>query len=82
MKATTVKIEGELLAEIESVKPPEQSVSAFVRTVLRRDLDRERARRAAQTYVEFLEAHPDEAGWLAEWAGADLATPANRRSGS
>jgi hypothetical protein len=78
MKATTVKIDGELLEEIERVKPVEQSVSAFVRSVLRKDLDRERARTAAGEYVAFLEAHPDEADWLAEWAAADLASPARQ----
>ena len=79
MKATTVKIEGKLLEEIERVKPEGQSVSAYVRIVLRRDLERERARRAAYKYVEFLGDHPEEGDWLAEWAGADLAAPIKKR---
>jgi hypothetical protein len=75
MKATTIKIEGDLLEEIESVKPPEQSVTAYVRNVLRKNLDRERARRAGHSYMAFLNERPGEAEWLAEWAGADLAAP-------
>lgn len=79
MKATTVKIEGQLLEEIRQVKPEGQSVSAYVRLVLRKDIERERARRAAHRYVEFLGEHPEEADWLAEWAGADLASPVDKR---
>ena len=36
MKATTIKIDGELLSAIESAKPSGQSVTAYVRTVLRK----------------------------------------------
>lgn len=82
MKATTVKIDGELLEEIEAVKPPDQSVSAYVRNVLRNDIDRERARKAAYRYKSFLEDHREEAEWLAEWARADLATPVEGERGS
>ena len=38
MKATTIKLEGELLAAIERAKPPGDSVTSFVRTVLRKSL--------------------------------------------
>ena len=75
MKATTVKLDGELLARLEASKPPEQSLSAYVRMVLRRNLDRMRVRDAAVEYRAFLASEPDERKWLDEWDQADLATP-------
>ena len=74
MRATTVKIEGDLLAGIEAVKPAGRSVSAHVRSVLRKDLDRRKARAAATAFRAFMEAHPEERAWLAEWEGVDLAS--------
>ena len=82
MRATTIKLQGELLEEIEAVKPPEQSVSAYVRSVLRKGIERERARKAAYRYRDFLKEHQEEAKWLAEWARADLATPVEGESSS
>ena len=73
MKATTIKIEGALLDEIKAAKPADQSVSAHVRWVLRRDLERRKMRGAATALKAFAEAHPEEKRWLDEWDGADLA---------
>lgn len=75
MKATTVKIEGDLLSDIEAVKPGGQSVSAFVRELLRRSLERERLRVAAEDYADYVREHPDEREWLSEWDRAHLAAP-------
>jgi hypothetical protein len=75
MKATTIKIDGELLAEIERAKPPGQSVTAYVRTVLRKNLDQHKVREAAAAYRTFVESHPEEREWLDEWERADLASP-------
>lgn len=72
MSATTIKLDGELLARIESAKPPAQSVTAYVREVLRRDLDRLTLREAAEEYRAFVTATPDEAAWLCAWNDADL----------
>lgn len=74
MRATTVKIEGDLLDGIEAVKPAGRSVSAHVRSVLQKDLDRRKARAAATAFRAFMEAHPEERAWLAEWEGVDLAS--------
>jgi hypothetical protein len=74
MKATTIKIEGDLLAEIERAKPPGQSVTAYVRTVLRRNLEQHKIREAAAAYRSFVESHPEEREWLDEWERADLTT--------
>lgn len=74
MKATTVKIEGELLDGIESARAPGQSVASYVRRVLQSDLERRHARAAAAAFKEFVEAHPEERRWLDEWDGAELAS--------
>jgi len=80
MKATTIKVEGELLTELERRKPPAQSLSAFVKSILRRDLLHRQLAEASVRYAAFLAGNPEERDWLAEWEGADLASkPARRR---
>jgi len=79
MKATTIKIEGELLQEIEKAKPESLSLSAYVREVLRRDLRRRKLAQAAASYEEFLAANPGEQSWIREWGEADLASSPRRR---
>lgn len=74
MRATTIKLEGDLLERIEAAKPADRSLSAHVRWVLRKDLERLQARDASAEFKAFIDAHPDEQAWLAEWDGADLAT--------
>ena len=80
MRATTVKLEGDLLERLEAAKPPERSLSAHVRWVLQKDLERRQARAAAATFKAFIDAHPEEQAWLSEWAGIDLAAPPARGS--
>lgn len=75
MKATTIKVEGELLEALERSKPPKQSVSAFVRTLLERALRQEQLAVAADRYAEFVRETPEENDWLEKWERADLATP-------
>jgi hypothetical protein len=79
MKATTIKLEGALLQELEKDKPQSLSLSAYVREVLRRDLMRRRLSRAAASYEEFMAAHPEEKSWLREWDEADLSSAPKRR---
>jgi len=80
MKATTIKLEGELLTAIERAKPPGESVTSYVRTVLRKNLEQVRVREAAAAYHAFVESHPEEQEWLDEWERADLTTtPPERR---
>jgi hypothetical protein len=79
MKATTIKIEGELLVELEKAKPDSMSISAYVREALRRDLRRRTLAQAAAAYEEFLTANPKEQSWLREWDEADLASAPKRR---
>ena len=78
MKATTLKLEGELLLELEKAKPESMSLSAFVREVLTKDLRRRKLAQAAVSYEEFLASNPEEVSWLKEWDEADLASPPKR----
>ena len=79
MKATTIKIEGELLNELEAAKPEAMSLSAYIRDVLRKDLARRRLSQAALSYEEFLATNPEEQSLLREWDEADLARAPKRR---
>ena len=79
MKATTIKLEGNLLLELEKNKPHSLSLSAYVREVLHKDLMRRKLAQAAQSYEEFMTAHPEEASWLREWDEADLSGIPKRR---
>lgn len=73
MKATTVKIEGDLLEMLEKIQEPGQSVSAFVREAVRRRIREVQRAQAAEVYNQLLSADPDEATWLEEWEQSDLA---------
>lgn len=75
MKATTIKVEGELLRKIEEAKPAQQSVTSFVRSVLRKELDRRKLRGAAEQYRMFVEENSDEREWLEAWDRSDLVSP-------
>jgi hypothetical protein len=80
MKATTIKVEGDLLKEMEAACPPSQCISAFVREVLRNELKRRRVAEAAVKYEQFVASHPEEREWLDEWEKADLIHPPQRKS--
>jgi hypothetical protein len=79
MKATTIKVEGELLAELERAKPSSQSLTTYVRFVLRQEVRRRQMIAAADRYTEFLRQHADERTWLDAWDRADLALPPKRK---
>jgi hypothetical protein len=79
MKATTIKVEGELLTELERAKPASQSLTAYVRSVLRQAVRRQQMMAAADRYTEYLHQHPDERAWLDVWDRADLARPPRRK---
>ena len=63
------------LEDIEADRPAGRSVSAHVRRVLHKDVDRWQAREAAAGFRAFIDAHPEEQAWLADWGGVDLAAP-------
>ncbi len=68
-----------MLKEIRSVKPAAQTLSAYVREAIARDVTRRRMKDAAERYRALMTEHPEEAVDLAEWEAAPLAT-APRRS--
>jgi predicted CopG family antitoxin len=80
MRATTIKVEGELLKELQKFKPPAQSLSGYVRSLLQQEVQRRKMANAADRYASFLRDHDDERVWLDEWDGADLARPPKRRT--
>jgi len=79
MKATTVKVDGELLKELEATKPTSQTLTAYVRSLLEGELRRRKMAAAADRYAAFLRETPEEQAWLDEWATADLVKPPKRR---
>ncbi len=79
MRATTVKVDGELLKELERAKPAQQTLSGYVRSILEREMRRLKLAEAAEQYVELLRDTPEERTWLDEWDAADLATTPERR---
>ena len=79
MKATTIKVEGDLLKELERRKPPAQSLSAFVKSILRRSLLQRDLADAARRYTDFVANSPEEKSWLDEWEAADLHTKQSAR---
>ena len=64
---------------MERAKPPSQTLSAYVRSLLEREMRRRKIAEAADRYADFLRETPDERTWLDEWANADLARPPRRR---
>ena len=78
VKTTTIKLEGELLRELERAKPASQSLSAYVRSLLQQEVRRRKIADATERYAEFLRETPEERAWLEEWASADLARPPKR----
>jgi len=79
MSATTVKLDGELLRAIAGVKPAAQTLSAFVREALHRDLRRQQMRQAAEQYRALLQSNPAERKALEQWEAAPLAIAPRRR---
>lgn len=78
MRATTVKVDGELLRELERAKPPKVPLTTYVRGILEQEMRRLKLRAAAERYATLLRDAPDEREWLQEWDTADLARPPHR----
>jgi len=75
MKATTIKVEGELLRELSRTKPATQSISAYVRLVLKQEVLRRKMTEAAEQYAKFLHESSDERASAAVMARIDEALP-------
>lgn len=78
MPATTVKLDADLLREIARIKPPQQTLSAFVRETLQADIRRRKLRTAAETYQRLLSENNEERAALEEWEMAPLARAPKR----
>jgi hypothetical protein len=79
MKATTIKLDGAILQELERLKEPQQNLTSFVRDLLRAQIHRRRMAQAAEEYAEFLRKNEDESAELDTWAAAPLEKEPNRR---
>jgi len=79
MSATTVKLDSDLLREIDQMKPATQTLAGYVREALRRDLRRQQMRAAAEKYRDLLLHNAAERKELDEWETARLATVPRRR---
>jgi hypothetical protein len=80
MSATTVKIDGEVLAELKRIKPAGGTLTALVRDLLESEIRRRKMARAAAKYVAFLGKHPGESEELDAWASAPLERDAPARN--
>lgn len=54
------------------MKPPKQSLSAYVREAVQRDIMRRKLRDAAERYQAFLDDHPEEKIDMERWESAPL----------
>ncbi len=75
MQATTIKLDAKLHSAIRRMKPPDQTLTGFVRDLVAREEKHRGLEAAAEAYSALLDSHKDEAAWLAEWESAPLATP-------
>lgn len=70
---TTVKLEAPVVREVAGVLEEGQTLTAFVREAVARDVRRRRMRRAAQLYRDALARNDMEAEEMAAWEAAPLA---------
>ena len=72
MSATTIKLEAELVRKVTSLKPRDESISAYVRSLIEREHQARAHRAAAVAYQKFLDANPEERAALDAWQSAPL----------
>lgn len=76
---TTVKLEAAVVQECADVLPENQTLTAFVREAVWRDVRRRKMRKAAALYMEALASDAGEADDMREWEAAPLAIEPKRR---
>jgi len=74
-KATTIKLDGDLLVELERTKPDGVSVTRYVKDTLKKSMNAAKLKESAAQYVAMTESDKEEMGWLKEWDNADLVSP-------
>ena len=72
MPATTIKLESDLVKKVTSLKPKEESISAFVRGLIEKEHRARQNREAAMVYRQFLQDNPQERAALEVWESAPL----------
>jgi predicted CopG family antitoxin len=72
MPATTIKLEAELAGKVTSLKSPEQSISAYVRSLIEKEHRDRKLREAAETYEQFLHKNPAEREAMEVWESTPL----------
>jgi hypothetical protein len=77
---TTVKLEAPVVREASELLEGKQTLTAFVREAVERDIRRRKMRKAASLYRQLLASDPAEAGEMDAWETAPLATPISRPS--
>ncbi len=58
-----------------SLLPEKTSLSAFVRRVLEREVQKRKMLESAEAYSQFLKSNPKEKEWLDAWETAPLERP-------
>jgi hypothetical protein len=72
MKATTIKLDGALLWDLNALRRPDQNLTALVRELLKAQINRSSMLRAAEAYTSFLRKNPAELTELDDWNSAVL----------
>jgi hypothetical protein len=72
MPATTVKLEPDLVEKASVLKLPEQSISAFVRSLIEKEHRARQLHESAQAYEQFLRENPEEREAMEVWESAPL----------
>ena len=81
MGATTIKLDGAVAERLRSLKPSDETLTGFVRSILEAEIRRRKLREAADKYMELLRAHPEEAAAMDTWSSAPLErAPGDRRA--
>jgi predicted CopG family antitoxin len=72
MPATTIKLESELVKKVTSLKPKDESISGYVRSLIEREHRAREHRAAASVYQRFLDENPGERAAMDVWQAAQL----------
>ena len=67
MRATTIKLEGAILEELEDLKQSDQNLTSLVRDLLKAQIHRHKMAKAAEEYAAFLNKNPGESLELDVW---------------
>ena len=76
---TTIKLDSAVVREVAEILPERQTLTAFVREAVQRDVRRRKMRAAALLYRETLAGDSAEAAAMDEWEAAPLATEPARK---